>query len=452
MRIMKASKCGFLAFVAFHPLLLVLPAQAASGTSPVPIFDCCIIGSGPAGLATAYGLRKVLGDQAKIGIFERTSAFKPVGGQVGLLPTASHALQALDPSVCETVQKRGVARTLFRRYNAQGHLDEEIKSTQGGFGGVTTLPWFDLQQSLVQCLPDKDDMIHLGHELKNLYEENDLVCLEFTNGQKCKARLVIGADGNLSQVRSILFDGETPEYAGSCIWRMFVNTPSEDVIPDCLKRSGEVNTWTGNGKVLVMQRLEQRIYLAGQAGWPNDQLHVLDRKHYIVSEDGEDSGGRTSQEDRRQRFLQEFSEFDSEIIEFIRDYCEPASLLEHPIYYRPVGRPWGEGRVSMVGDAAHMMPPNMGMGTPSAFEDAVQLAHSVSEHGLTPQALRNYEQIRQPRVNRVADEAIRQSGLYYQEKDDDANPFKMNNHELMDYIINFSQDPLPKARENDKAS
>jgi 2-polyprenyl-6-methoxyphenol hydroxylase-like FAD-dependent oxidoreductase len=85
----------------------------------------------------------------------------------------------------------------------------------------------------------------------------------------------------------------------------------------------------------------------------------------------------------------------------------------------------------MVGDAAHIMPPNMAMGTPSAFEDAVQLAHSVNQHGLTPQALRHYEQSRQPRVNRIADEAIRQTGLHYQEKDNDANPFKLNNQELM---------------------
>jgi 2-polyprenyl-6-methoxyphenol hydroxylase-like FAD-dependent oxidoreductase len=125
------------------------------------------------------------------------------------------------------------------------------------------------------------------------------------------------------------------------------------------------------------------------------------------------------------------------------------SLLEHPIYFRPVGRPWGEGRVSMVGDAAHMVPPNMAMGTLTAFEDAVQLAHSVSEHGLTPQALRHYEESRQARVNRIAEEAIRKTGLYYQEKDEDAHPFKMNKNpsesELMNYIRNFSQDPVPKS-------
>jgi 2-polyprenyl-6-methoxyphenol hydroxylase-like FAD-dependent oxidoreductase len=106
----------------------------------------------------------------------------------------------------------------------------------------------------------------------------------------------------------------------------------------------------------------------------------------------------------------------------------------------------------MVGDAAHMMPPKMAMGTPSAFEDAVQLAHSVNQCGLTPQALRHYEQSRQPRVNRIADEAIRQTGLHYQEKDNDANPFKLNNQELMEHIINFSQEPVPKTCKTESPS
>jgi 2-polyprenyl-6-methoxyphenol hydroxylase-like FAD-dependent oxidoreductase len=162
--------------------------------------------------------------------WERSSAFQRVGGQVGMLPTAFHALEALDTTLSETVKKDAIDRLLLRRYNPRGQLDKEMKFTKGKGVGAMTIPWFDLQQqSLVQSLrlvPEKDNMIHLEHELENLYqdEENDLVCLEFTNGQTCKSRLVIGADGNLSRVRSILFDGEAPEYAGSYIWRMFVNS------------------------------------------------------------------------------------------------------------------------------------------------------------------------------------------------------------------------------------
>ena len=102
--------------------------------------------------------------------------------------------------------------------------------------------------------------------------------------------------------------------------------------------------------------------------------------------------------------------------------------------------------MTLIGDAAHMMPPNMAMGTPLAFEDAVALGHNLARHGLTPNALREYEAERQPRVNRIADAAIRQTGMYYKEKDDKANPFKMNNPDLFNYIREFSQQPLPAHR------
>jgi threonine dehydrogenase-like Zn-dependent dehydrogenase len=106
---MKVSKCGFLASAvfAFHPfLVLATHGKAADGVSVerVQVFDCCVIGSGPAGLAAACGLRKVLGAKAKIGIFERSSAFQRVGGQLGVLPTAFHALEALDATLSETVK------------------------------------------------------------------------------------------------------------------------------------------------------------------------------------------------------------------------------------------------------------------------------------------------------------------------------------------------------------
>ena len=93
-----------------------------------------------------------------------------------------------------------------------------------------------------------------------------------------------------------------------------------------------------------------------------------------------------------------------------------------------------------------MIPPNMAMGTPLAFEDSVSLATSIHHHGLDPKALRKYENDRQPRVNKIAYKAIKDSGLYYEEKDDNANPFKLNDKEMFAFISNFRQDSIPKFR------
>lgn len=59
---------------------------------------------------------------------------------------------------------------------------------------------------------------------------------------------------------------------------------------------------------------------------------------------------------------------------------------------------WGKGRVTLVGDAAHLIPPMHAQGTSQAMEDVVQLAHSLADLGLTTDALRHYEATRTPRV------------------------------------------------------
>lgn len=99
----------------------------------------------------------------------------------------------------------------------------------------------------------------------------------------------------------------------------------------------------------------------GQCGWPKDELHVLDRKRYIGVEDGGETGGTQSNQDRLERFLKSFEGFPSKVLDFAKEHYDSASILEHPIYFRPVNRPWGVGRVTLIGDAAHMIPPNMAM-------------------------------------------------------------------------------------------
>ena len=67
----------------------------------------------------------------------------------------------------------------------------------------------------------------------------------------------------------------------------------------------------------------------------------------------------------------------------------------------PVNR-WGEGRVTLLGDAAHPMTPNMSQGACQAIEDAVVLGRYLKESADIPQALRAYEERRMPRTAHIA--------------------------------------------------
>ena len=406
-----------------------------------------------------------MGDETSVAVFESSSSLRKVGGQVGLFAPAFQALDCLDPSgdLSRAISDAGVQRKIFRMLDMEDNIVTETPARKES--QMVAIPWFQLQRVLFDAFKvqassmacndddndtnDDDDIIfHLGHELETLEEQNNNedVLLSFRNGHQCRARIVIGADGNLSRVRSTLFEEDAiPEYSGSCVWRMFLRGEYDGI------NAGECNVWTGDGKVLTVQKMgsgeDCRLYVSGLSGWPKDQLDVLDRKRYIGSEDGEDSGGSTNNEDRIERFLKTFEGFPPKLLDFARQYHDTASILEHPIYFRPVGRAWGKGRVTLVGDAAHMIPPNMAMGTPLALEDSVSLAHSIRRHGLSSKALRAYEEERQPRVNQIAYKTIKDSGSYYTEKDDDANPFKFNDNDKAFYesLMNFKQEHIPAS-------
>jgi hypothetical protein len=73
----------------------------------------------------------------------------------------------------------------------------------------------------------------------------------FTNGQQCRAKIVVGVDGNLSKVRPALLGPQeaVPDYAGSCILRMFLKGESADLDLDL----GVSKILSGDGKIMVIQ-------------------------------------------------------------------------------------------------------------------------------------------------------------------------------------------------------
>jgi 2-polyprenyl-6-methoxyphenol hydroxylase-like FAD-dependent oxidoreductase len=78
------------------------------------------------------------------------------------------------------------------------------------------------------------------------------------------------------------------------------------------------------------------------------------------------------------------------------------AILRTDIYDRePLGESWGTGRVTLLGDAAHPMTPNLGQGACQTIEDAVVLARCLDEGGAIAEALRRYERLRADRTAMV---------------------------------------------------
>ena len=83
------------------------------------------------------------------------------------------------------------------------------------------------------------------------------------------------------------------------------------------------------------------------------------------------------------------------------EHTAAAAVLRNDIYDRPPARTWSRGRMTLVGDAAHPMTPNLGQGACQALEDAVVLARALEAAPDIPAAWQMYERTRMPRAASV---------------------------------------------------
>jgi 2-polyprenyl-6-methoxyphenol hydroxylase-like FAD-dependent oxidoreductase len=102
----------------------------------------------------------------------------------------------------------------------------------------------------------------------------------------------------------------------------------------------------------------------------------------------------------KDEFARRFAEWHEPIPEAIATTDE-AAISATGIWWRKPLRSWGRGRITLLGDAAHPMTPDLGQGAGQALEDAVVLAARVRDVAGVEQGLRRYEQERIARTTPI---------------------------------------------------
>jgi 2-polyprenyl-6-methoxyphenol hydroxylase-like FAD-dependent oxidoreductase len=81
--------------------------------------------------------------------------------------------------------------------------------------------------------------------------------------------------------------------------------------------------------------------------------------------------------------------------------ARPEDMRLEPLFRRHPIEPWGSGRVTLLGDAAHPVLPHTAQGAALALEDAVALGLALARPADPAAALRLYEDVRSRRTRRV---------------------------------------------------
>ncbi len=352
-----------------------------------------IAGAGIGGLAAALALADK-GFEAQV--FEAVREIRPLGVGINVMPHASAVLWSL--GLKERLDATAIRTRAIEYRTRFGHLiQSDPRNMEAGFSAPQySIHRGHLQMMLLAAVRERlgDDAVRTGEALTRFTEERDGVTLHFEDGGQAHADLLLGADGLRSAVRAQLHPGEPPlHYEGTMMWRGAVET---DPIGD-----GRTMVIAGNHDVkFVTYPVSEEARRRGRAltNWVAELRR--DSPRHIQDADWTRQSSRD--------FIAAFADFRMDDMDPVAIMEATEGVTEFPMVDRdPVAR-WTEGRVSLLGDAAHPMYPIGANGASQAILDARALADALADEP-GPDGLLAYERARRPVTTELV-LANRQSG------------------------------------------
>ena len=366
-----------------------------------------IIGGSMAGLFSALLLERIGWD---VRIFERVHA-KLDGRGAGI---ATHA------ELIDALSRVGIDRTNEVGIEVPGR---RILERNGNIVGQLSLPqtmtsWGRIYGFLMAML--REDRYHKGKNLQSAEQTASGVAAQFEDGTTENGDLLVGADGIHSTVRQQLAPEISPIYASYIAWRGLVR--EADLSPET---HDALFDWLG----FCLPPGEQM--LGYPVAGPNNSLHPGRRHYNFVWYRPADATSElarllTDVDGQRHKVTIAPNRIHPDVITEMRaagdsllapQFGEVVRLTEkpffQPIYDLEMPR-MAFGRIALLGDAAFVGRPHVGMGVTKAAGDAVALADALlaTDHDVE-QALKSFETARLP-VGAAVIARARHLGAYMQ--------------------------------------
>lgn len=348
-----------------------------------------IIGAGIGGLTAAIAL-KAKGFNPVL--FEQAPGLGEVGAGLTIGPNASRVLTELGLEQRLSELAREPRHTGLLHFKTGQPL--KVEAREGYYREQFGAPFWHIHRAdMIQLLSEglgHGQVIHFDHQLASVSQQGESVRTTFKNGEHYSCDVLIACDGLKSPVRNELFDGDHPEFTGFVAWRGLVPRQAlaqHKIEPDFSLYPGPQALV---GRYAVRERsLVNFVAIASEDSWRGE---------------GWMEPAQLSQV--RERF-QGWHDSVTDLFAAV----DPDACFKWGLHVRKPLQSWVEGRVALLGDAAHPMTPFLGLGSAMAIEDALILARAFDGSGTPGEGLSRYQDARVERANRVQSESQKQ-GLY----------------------------------------
>lgn len=341
-----------------------------------------IAGGGIGGLNLALTLHQV---GVPCIVFEAVPRLQPLGVGINLQPNAVRELYDLGLGE-RALDGIGIQA---REWALVGRNGKDIYAEPRGLLAGYRWPQYSVHRGQLQMLLYRTVLerlgahaLRLGHRVVGYRNEPDgvVATIETGDGRRSEARgaVLVAADGLHSAVRARMHPDQPPiHWGGAIMWR-----GTTQGVPI---RSGASFVGVGSLRHRVV------LYPISQP----DAATGLATINWIAEITVDNSQGWTHGDWNRRvdvaDILPHFEGWNFGWLDVPAMLRGAAEVFEYPMIDRDPVPTWVDGRVALLGDAAHVMYPVGSNGASQAIVDARVLGAAMVEHGVGPQALRSYD-------------------------------------------------------------
>ncbi|MBC5766757.1 FAD-dependent oxidoreductase [Ramlibacter albus] len=338
-----------------------------------------IIGGGFSGMSAAIELRK---QGAEVDLVEIDAGWRSYGAGISLGGATLRAFRQL--GILDEFLRLGAASDGVELRTPDGRPVGNLPTPRLAGpdvpgGGAIMRPV--LARILADATRRSGANVRLGCTFSSIEHDAEGAEVSFTDGQRQRYDLVIGADGLYSKVRATLFPGApSPRYSGQAVWRAVLPRPAE------LKT---ITMWLGGAVKPGLNPVSaEEMYLFVTEHRPENQF--VDPATFV------------------QALKALLAPFPDPMLQTVREQLqENSQIVFRPLEGLLLPQPWYHGRVVLIGDSVHATTPHLASGACIGIEDALVLAEEIGRSSEVPAALEAFQARRWERCRMVVDNSGR---------------------------------------------